>query len=413
MKKYSNNTLNELIERFFRYVSIPSQSDDSSNQLPSSPGQMELANLLKTELEDMGLEKIELTKDAILTAYIKGNKPGPSIGFIAHLDTFDAGYSPVIHPQILHKEPSRDLLLNKEKDIWLRESQIEEIKKYQDQDIIVTDGTSVLGADNKAAISVLMTLANKLSSEESSHGDIYLAFVPDEEIGLKGAKALDLKRFPVDYAYTIDSNELGEIIYETFNAGSAQIEIDGVTAHPMSAKNVLENPLLIANEIINSLNPGQRPEHTENKEGYIWPTNLQANPAHASLTLNIRDHDLEKYKEKKDLIEAIIDLQRQKHPVKIQLDIEDVYSNIGNSIPSKDHPVVKNLSQAMEELGIDTKYIAMRGGTDGSALSAKGIPTPNFFTGAHQFHSIYEFLPVESFLKSYQVAERLVEIWGR
>lgn len=413
MKKYSNNILNELIERFFRYSSISSQSDPSINHLPSSQGQYELAQLLKSELIDMGLSEVKLTKDAILTVRIKGNKTGPIIGFIAHLDTFDAGYSPEINAQILYKENGKDLLINKEKDIWLKEDQIPEITRYQNQDIIVSDGTSVLGADNKAAIAVLMTLVNKLSSKNIDHGDIYLAFVPDEEIGLRGAKALELERFPVDFAYTIDSNEVGEIIYETFNAGSAKILIKGITAHPMSAKNVLVNPLVIANEIINSLDKSQRPEHTENREGYIWPTNLNADPSKAILTLNIRDHDLEKYKQKKKLIEGIVSLQREKYPVNIELNIEDVYSNIGNSISSKNHPVVKNLSMAMQELNIPIKYIAMRGGTDGSALSAKGIPTPNFFTGAHQFHSIYEFLPVESFLKSYQVAERLVEIWTR
>lgn len=415
MKKYENEILNELIERFFRYTSVASQSNNQVQTLPSSMGQMELALILEKELNELGLEEILLTEDAILTARLKGNTNTKPIGFVAHLDTVDIGLSNKINPQILFKEEGVDLLLNEEKNIYLKESLIPEIKKYQNQDIIVTDGTSVLGADNKASITVIMTILNYLIQNPSiKHGDLYVAFVPDEEIGLRGAKALDPKRLPVACAYTIDSNELGEIIFETFNAGSAKFTIEGITAHPMSAKNVLVNPLMIAHEAISMLDRAAMPEHTELKEGYIWPTDLIASPSKAELILNIRDHNLEKYNEKKLKLQKIHEfLQMNYKNVNIDLVVEDVYANIANSIASKDEPSVAFLEKAMQNCDIEPKYIAMRGGTDGSALSAKGIPTPNYFTGAHQFHSIYEFLPVESFYKCFLVTKELIQLWAK
>ena len=415
MKKYENEILNELIERFYRYTSVASQSNDQIQTLPSSMGQMELALILDKELNELGLEEILLTEDAILTARLKGNTNSKPIGFVAHLDTVDIGLSDKINPQILFKEEGVDLLLNEEKNIYLKESLIPEIKKYQNQDIIVTDGTSVLGADNKASITVIMTILNYLIQNPSiKHGDLYVAFVPDEEIGLRGAKALDPKRLPVACAYTIDSNELGEIIFETFNAGSAKFTIEGITAHPMSAKNVLVNPLMIAHEAISMLDRAAMPEHTELKEGYIWPTDLIASPSKAELILNIRDHNLEKYNEKKLKLQKIHEfLQMNYKNVNIELVVEDVYANIANSIASKDEPSVAFLEKAMQNCDIEPKYMAMRGGTDGSALSAKGIPTPNYFTGAHQFHSIYEFLPVESFYKCFLVTKELIQLWAK
>ena len=378
-------------------------------------GQMELARIIEKELNELGLDEILLTEDAILTARLKGNTNSKPIGFVAHLDTVDIGLSDKINPQILFKEEGVDLLLNEEKNIYLKESLIPEIKKYQNQDIIVTDGTSVLGADNKASIAVIMTILNYLIQNPSiKHGDLYVAFVPDEEIGLRGAKALDPKRLPVACAYTIDSNELGEIIFETFNAGSAKFTIEGITAHPMSAKNVLVNPLMIAHEAISMLDRAAMPEHTELKEGYIWPTDLIASPSKAELILNIRDHNLEKYNEKKLKLQKIHEfLQMNYKNVNIDLVVEDVYANIANSIASKDEPSVAFLEKAMQNCDIEPKYIAMRGGTDGSALSAKGIPTPNYFTGAHQFHSIYEFLPVESFYKCFLVTKELIQLWAK
>ncbi len=416
MKTYDNAVLNELIERFFRYTAIPSQSDEKADVLPSSPGQMELAQCLAEELKQMELvDKIILTDDAILTARIKGNPEKHAIGFVAHLDTVDIDLSDVIKPQIVHKEAGKDILLNKEKDIWLRESLIPAIAKYNGQDILVTDGTSVLGADNKAAISVMMTLASQLSSLPSfGCGDVYLAFVPDEEIGLLGAKALDPKRLPVTCAYTIDSNEVGELVCETFNAAVASFAIEGVPTHPMGGKNILVNPIMIVSDILQMLDRAAMPEHTEGREGYIWPTDLEANPTRALLALDIRDHDKEEFEKKKAALHHIHRWLEFTYPTaKIKLTVEDIYENIANSIPHPDEPVVALLAEAMKKCGIRPKYIAMRGGTDGSALSAKGIPTPNYFTGAHHFHSIYEFLPVDSFHLCYQVTEELVRAWAK
>lgn len=410
MKPNDNPIIEELIERFLRYTCIPSQSDASSTSLPSSPGQMELAKLLKEELEGLGLTDILLTEDANLTAKLEGKKDAPAIGFVAHLDTVDVGLSDKIKAQVLFKEKDKDLLINKEREIYLKEELIKEVRDYPNEHLLVSDGTSVLGADNKAAISIIMTILNNLDND---HGDLYVAFVPDEEIGLRGSKALDPKRLPVTCAYTIDSNKVGEIIYETFNAGSALLEIEGISAHPMSAKGVLVNPLMIANEAINMLDPAAMPEHTELREGYIWPTDLVASDAKATLRLNIRDHDKKKYEEKKKSLERIQHFLQEKHPrVEIKLTMEDVYSNILDALESDNEPAITLLKKAMENLSITPQVIAMRGGTDGSALSQKGIPTPNYFTGAHQFHSAFEFLPLSSFYKSFEVTRELIRLWS-
>lgn len=405
----------QLIKRFMDYTSIPSQSNGQETKLPSSNGQYELAQHLKKECEAMCLDDILLTKDAILTAKIPGNQALPKIGFVAHLDTVDIGLSDEIHPQIKTKLPNQDVLLNEEKDIWLRESQIPEIIKYNNQDILVTDGTSVLGADNKAAISVIMQVANTLMNKpEIKHGDVYIAIVPDEEIGLRGAKAIDLDRLPVTCAYTIDCNELGELVYETFNAASALLTIKGVTAHPMSAKDILVNPLLIMNEFINQLDPLETPEHTKDKEGYIWANGASANQSTATLSLSIRDHDLNKFNNKKEKLISITSKLKEKYPkAQINLEISDTYSNILQSLTDIDDASIVNIKQAMLNNHITPKTISMRGGTDGSALSPRGIPTPNYFTGAHQFHSIYEFLPIPSFVKCYEVTLELIKLWGQ
>ncbi len=235
----------ELIERFFRYLSIESQSDAKSPTLPSTPGQARLAALLHDELQALGLSDMTIDENAVVTATKRGSLPAaPRIGFIAHLDTVDVGLSPVIQPQILRFEGT-DLCLNRAKDVWLRIEENPEIYGWEEQDIIVSDGTSVLGADHKAAITVIMTLLNGLETI-GPHGDVCVAFVPDEEIGLRGAKALDLTRFPCDFAYRIDCCELGEVVFENFNAAMGEIAFTGVSAHPMSAKGVMVNPLLMA-----------------------------------------------------------------------------------------------------------------------------------------------------------------------
>lgn len=399
-----------LTEKFFRYIAISSQSKAGTGQVPSSEGQLELARLLADELKTLGLKSIYIDDNGILTAHLPGTVSGvDKIGFVAHLDTVDVSLSPDIKPQILRYE-GEDLCLNTEKDIWLRAENNPEIQRYVGEDIIFSDGTSVLGADNKASVTVIMTLVEQLVASGDDHGDIYVAFVPDEEIGLVGSKRLDLSRFPVDYAYTIDSCELGEVVYETFNAATVSFSIQGVTAHPMSAYGVLVNPILVGQDIIGEFDRTQTPECTKGRDGYWWFSGIEGNQNTCDMTMLIRDHDLASYEARKAKVGEVVEKIRSLHPkAKIEFTIEDVYSNISNSV-DKDHRSIAQIYEAMKAEGVEAKTIAMRGGTDGSALSQMGLVVPNYFTGAHNFHSCFEFLPLSAFQKSYDVTRRIVQI---
>ncbi|MBS0879561.1 peptidase T [Pantoea sp. JGM49] len=395
----------QLTQRFYRYLAVSSQSDAKSTTLPSTPSQHAMAELLAQELRELGLQDIVIDQHATVTAVKPGNRPdAPRIGFITHIDTVDVGLSPDIHPQTLTFNGD-DLCLNAQQDIWLRVAEHPEIAPYHGQKIIFSDGTSVLGADNKAAVTVVMTLMENLKGD---HGDIVVAFVPDEEIGLRGAKALDLEtRFNVDFAWTIDCCELGEVVYENFNAAAAELVFTGVPAHPMSGKGVLVNPLLMAHDFISRFDRLATPEHTEGREGYIWFNDINANASRAVLKASIRDFDLQGFDEKKQQLVEVADEIAALYPTgHVSLTINDTYSNISNAI-GEDRRAIDLIFAALEQVGVEPKVIPMRGGTDGAALSAKGLLTPNFFTGAHNFHSRFEFLPMPSFVKSYQVAEAL------
>lgn len=393
----------QLSRRFYRYLAVTSQSNAASSVLPSTPGQQDMARLLAQELRELGLKDIVIDEHATVTALKPGNRPSaPRIGFITHIDTVDVGLSPHIHPQTL-RFTGEGLCLNHEQNIWLRTAEHPEIMPYVGQDIIFSDGTSVLGADNKAAVTVVMTLMENLTAD-MAHGDIVVAFVPDEEIGLRGAKALDLDRFDVDFAYTIDCCELGEVVYENFNAAAAEIRFTGVTAHPMSAKGVLVNPLLMAHDFISHFDRRQTPEHTDGRQGYIWFNDLVANANEARLKAAIRDFDRASFEQRKQQIAAVAAKIDGQYPTgQVTFTVSDTYSNISNAI-TDDRRAIDLLFAALDKLAIAPKVTPMRGGTDGAALSAKGVLTPNFFTGAHNFHSRFEFLPVPSFVKSYQTA---------
>ncbi len=397
------NTRHELLARFLRYVAIESQSDQRATALPSTSGQHALAALLAAEMRDLGLDNVAVDQHAIVTGVKRGNSPSaPKIGFIAHLDTADVGLSPFINPQIL-RFAGEDLCLNRERDIWFRAADHPEAMAWRGQDIIFSDGTSVLGADNKAAIAVIMTLLSLLRSSDR-HGDICIAFVPDEEIGLRGAKALDLSRFPCDFAYTIDCCELGEVVVENFNAALGEITFTGVSAHPMSAKGVMVNPLLMALDFVAEFDRRETPENTEGREGYFWFSELAANDGKAHLAVMIRDFDGAAFECRKRRIGEVAELARQRYPRgQIEVEISDTYRNISDSLGSDRRPIDLLLA-ALKELDITPKLIPMRGGTDGAALSARGLPTPNFFTGAHNFHSRFEFLPIAAFEKSFATA---------
>lgn len=400
----------DLIARFFRYLAVTSQSDASATVVPSTPGQWDMARLLMAELEALGLAEIHLDAHCNLTARLPGTVPGATpIGFVTHLDTVDVGLSPDIRPQRLRFE-GQDLLLNPAEDIWLRVAEHPEILPYRGQEVLFSDGTSVLGADNKAAVTVVMTLLARLKAGAMPHGDIHVAFVPDEEIGLRGAKLLDLSRFRAPFAFTIDCCERGEVVYETFNAASAFVEITGVPAHPMSAKGVLVNPILLAAEFMAMFDPMQTPEHTAGRDGYWWFNGIEGGQSRAKLQISIRDHDKARFEARKAFVtEAVARLQAAHPRAAIACRIEDSYGNIADAL-GEDRRSVEMIFAALGELQIAPKVIAMRGGTDGSALSARGLPTPNYFTGAHNFHSRFEFLPVPAFVDSYRVTERLVAL---
>ena len=399
-----------LIEKFFPYLAIPSQSEYSATVVPSTKGQYELASKLKEELIALGIEEVELDSKSILTAKLRGDKSKRSLGFCAHLDTVDVGLSPVIKPQILHFE-GKPLILNKKENIVIDPKTHPELLAYKNEDIIFSDGTSVLGADNKAAIAIIMTLLEYLVKEKIPHGDILVSFVPDEEIGLRGSKILPLERFNPSFAYTIDSCEIGELVYETFNASHAILTIEGVSAHPMNAKGVLLNPTLIAYDVISCFCRLQTPENTEGREGYIWINEMHSNQRFATLNINIRDHDKAKYEKKKEYIgEVVAFMQKRYERAKFSLRIIDDYANLKDSMNEDSKESILLLKEAFKICEIEPNIFPMRGGTDGSALSIRGLFVPNFFTGAHNFHSAFEFLPIKSFYKSFEVAKTLVEL---
>lgn len=396
----------QLTDRFFRYLAVSSQSDSASSALPSSPGQHRMAAMLADELRQLGLQQVHLDEFATVTALKPATVAGaPRIGFIAHIDTVDVGLSADIHPQVLHFS-GNDLCLNAGQDIWLRTKEHPEILAYPQQDIIFSDGTSVLGADNKAAVTTIMTMLENLD-EDTPHGDIFVAFVPDEEIGLRGAKALDLARFAADFAYTIDCCELGEVVYENFNAAGVTVTLTGVTAHPMSAKNVLVNPIMMAQDFISQFDRLDTPEHTEGRQGYTWFNAMEANANQARLSVALRDFDRAGLKARKHQIEQVAALIAGRYPTgRVEYTISDTYSNISDAL-GNDRRAIDLLFSTLQHLDITPKVTPMRGGTDGAALSARGLVTPNYFTGAHNFHSCFEFLPISAFIRSYEVTRTL------
>jgi tripeptide aminopeptidase len=399
-----------LVARFFRYLAVSSQSDAAATVVPSTPGQWDMARLLKGELEAMGLADVHLDDHACLTARLPGTVAGaPRIGFCAHMDTVDVGLSPHIKPRRVMFDGG-DICLNPAQDIWMRIAEHPEFLPYTGQELLVTDGTSVLGADNKAAVTIVMDLLDHLLRERPPHGDILVAFVPDEEIGLRGAKVVDLKRFAVDFAYTIDSCEVGEFIFETFNAAAATVEIEGVTAHPINAKGVMVNPVLVAADLITRFDPLDTPEHTEGREGYCYVTAMTNNSATATVKINLRDFDRAGLEARKAKVQAHVAATQAKFPrAKLSVAIEDVYANIAESL-GNDRRCLELMERGFKELGIAPKIFPLRGGTDGSALSARGVPTPNYFTGGFNFHSRFECLPVPAFVTSYRLTEKLIRL---
>lgn len=406
----------KLLDNFLKYVNIPSQSNENNENVPSSEGQLVLAKKLYEELNSLGIEDVSLNTYGVVQAYIPSNidnnEKFPSIGWVCHLDTVDVGLSEVVNPRIVKNYNGGDIILNREKDIKISPLEDKNLLSYIGDDIVVTDGNSVLGADNKAAIANVMTAVSYIVENPNlKHGDIYLSFVPDEEIGLRGVRKIDFSKFDVDFAYTIDCCKLGELVYETFNAASGKLKIKGVSAHPMNSKNNLVNPIMIAHEFISMLDRSKMPENTEGREGYIWVTDIHSNVLDLSLDFNIRDHDRENFEKSKRYLVYITQYLCKKYKkAKIEIEIEDVYRNIYDCIDDDNALAIDKLKEAYALLGIEPEIIPMRGGTDGSYLSTRNILTPNYFTGALNFHSNKEYLPMNSFYKSFLVTLELMII---
>ena len=397
-------TQQRLTERFLRYARVESQSNASATTVPSTDSQWAFAHVLVDDLTSAGATDVHLSDTCVVTAKIPGAGAGPSIGFCSHMDTVDVNLSPTVNPQVT-EYAGGDLRLG---DTWMRADEHPELAAYVGQTILHTDGTSVLGADDKAGVTAIMEAVAALDGQAPA-GDVYVAFVPDEEIGLRGVRTIDFDRFPVDYAYTVDGGELGEVVEVTFNAATATIAIQGVSAHPMNAKGNLVNPITLGMELIARLDPLETPEHTEGREGYIWCNHIEGNQSTCTLSLSIRDHDRAGYEEKKKRVRTLADELAHAHPrATVTCAIEDVYGNISDAKTPDNAVASQRLRAAMERLGIEIKELDMRGGTDGAWLSNQGIYTPNYFTGAHNFHSIYEFLPVPSLERCYELTLALM-----
>lgn len=417
-------TAEALARRFLTYSAVTSQSDAAQTTVPTTEGQRTLATLLASELHKAGAADVHVSDTAVLTARVPANLPAghpavPAVGFVAHLDTVDVDLSPHVHAHVVDYAGG-DLCLSAQNDAWIREAEHPELARYAGQRILVADGTSVLGADDKAGITVLMETALRLlaaaksDADAPAHGDVYLAFVPDEEIGLRGVRTLELERFPVRYAYTVDGGELGEVVAETFNAASASVRIRGVAAHPISAKGVLVNPILVAHDLIGRFDRTQTPEHTEGREGYVWVNGIEGNQSTASVTIAIRDHDLAGYERRKDEVRAAVEAVRAEHPrAKIELEIEDVYGNIADAVTEENRAGIELMDAALARIGVEPVSEPMRGGTDGSWLSRQGILTPNLFTGGHNFHSTAEFLPLPAFERAFAMVNALIALVAR
>ncbi|OFL64986.1 peptidase T [Facklamia sp. HMSC062C11] len=400
----------EVKERFIRYAKINTRSDETSETIPSTERQFDLLNLLVEELQAMGMEEVELNpSNAFVTATLPANcqTTAPSIGFISHVDTADFN-SEKVNPQIHSDYQGQVISLNDHVD--LSPEEFPSLLNYKGQTLITTDGTTLLGADDKSGIAEIMTAMDYLIKHpEIKHGKVRVAFGPDEEIG-RGADHFDAEGFGVDFAYTMDGGPVGELQYESFNAAQAVLKIQGKNIHPGTAKGKMINAVMIASEFIRALPSKEAPEYTEGHEGFYHVLQIQGTVDEAMVQLIIRDFDREQFQARKDQVTAIVDQinQAYDHPV-VELSMKDEYYNMAEVI-KKDMTPVDLAQKAMESLDIPVDIKAIRGGTDGSKISFMGIPTPNIFAGGENMHGRYEYVAVESMIKAAQVIIKIVEL---
>lgn len=403
--------MEKLTERFIRYVKVNTQSNENSQSCPSTPGQLILANMLAEELRDMGLQEITVDENGYVMATLPANisRDVPVIGFLAHLDTSPDYAAENVRPQIIQHQGG-DILLNKEKNIVLASKEFPAVDEYIGQTLITTDGTTLLGADDKAGMAEIMTAMDYLVKHpEIEHGKIRVAFTPDEEIG-RGADRFDVAKFGADFAYTMDGGPLGELEYENFNAAKAKVIIQGLNVHPGTAKNQMRNSMLVAMEFNNMLPASLVPQHTEHYEGFFHLIHISGTVENTTLSYIIRDHDKELFKQKKELIKEIAAFLNLKYGRDaVEVEVTDQYFNMKEKVMPVFH-IIELAKKAMMDCGIEVKVIPIRGGTDGSRLSYMGLPCPNIFAGGHNFHSRFEFVPVKSMEKAVEVIIKIAEL---
>lgn len=398
-----------IVDRFLQYVKFDTQSDELTNMTPSTPGQMIFAQHLEQELRQMGLQDITLDDNGYLMATLPANTKKndvPTIGFIAHLDTSPDLSGKHVSPRIIENYQGGDIILNPDKNIVLSPREFPELDHYKGQDLIVTDGNTLLGADDKAGIAEIITAIEYLQKHpEIEHGKIRIAFNPDEEIG-KGAHKFDVDQFGADWAYTMDGGEIGELEYENFNAAVAKVTFTGRNVHPGSAKHKMINSIRIATQFAIMLPRWETPEHTEGYEGFYHLMSFQGTVEQTVLTYIIRDHDRDRFERRKKELEHLARKINNEFPDCASIEIADQYFNMREKIEPVIH-IISLAEEAMRCAGVTPKVVPIRGGTDGAQLSFKGLPCPNIFAGGLNFHGRYEFVPVQSMVKASQV---IVEI---
>ena len=393
-------------ERFLKYVSFNTRSDEESETCPSTEGQRKLGKALVEEMLTMGIQDAYMDEDGYIYGTVPGDPRLPIIGLIAHMDTSPDASGENIKARVVAYEGG-DICLNEEKGIYLCPSDYESLNNHIGKHLIVTDGTTLLGADDKAGIAEILTAAEHLLKVRNIHATLKIGFTPDEEIG-RGADRFRVKDFGADYAYTVDGGALGELEYENFNAASAIVKFHGLNIHPGSAKNKMINAQLLAMEFQNMLPANQRPETTEGYEGFILLTDMVGEVEEAKLSYILRDHDLQKLQEKKAVMESAAKFLNEKYGQgRVEVIIKDSYFNMKKHIETCMY-IVERAKKAMETVGITPKIVPIRGGTDGARLSYEGLPCPNLFTGGENFHGRFEYIPVEDMESCTQVLIRLL-----
>lgn len=400
-----------LVDRFIEYVKFDTQSDELTNMTPSTPGQMIFAQFLEAELKKMGLEDITLDDNGYLMATLPANidKDVPTVGFIAHLDTSPDMSGRHVNPRIVKNYDGKSIVLNEKEGVVLSPDEFPELLNYLGQDLIVTDGTTLLGADDKAGVAeIIDAVAYMQAHPEIKHGPVRIAFNPDEEIG-KGAHKFDVKRFGCDFAYTMDGGEVGELEYENFNAAVAKITIKGRNVHPGYAKHKMINSIRVAGQLMLMLPRWETPEHTEGYEGFYHLVGIEGTVEQTVMTYIIRDHDRARFESRKREIEHLVRKINNEFPDCCSVEIQDQYYNMREKIEPVMH-IIDIAMEAMREAGVTPKVQPIRGGTDGAQLSFKGLPCPNIFAGGLNFHGRYEFVPIPSMEKARDVVVQIARL---